>query len=144
MNGRTGCSCVFTTRQLFSQQRQWTPLVKIFTVPCVNLFLVSDIYFQTRIADKDLLFLRRLLGTRQAYKWGVVHFTEVQLVKGASKDLWATWRHIWANFAVLRHIWAKILPPGQYYIWSQFSLICQAAAVRLCCEKGSIWVRVKV
>ena len=72
---------------------------KIFTVPCVNLFSVSDIYFQTRIADKDLLFLRRLLGTRQAYKWGVVHLTEVQPVKGAEAlDLEATCRHIWANF----------------------------------------------
>ena len=73
---------------------------KIFTVPCVNLFLVSDIYFQTRIADKDLLFLRRLLGTRQAYKWGVVHLTEVQLVKGAEAlDLEATCGHIWPILA---------------------------------------------
>ena len=73
---------------------------KIFTVPCVNLFSVSDIYFQTRIADKDLLFLRRLLGTRQAYKWGVVHLTEVQPVKGAEAlDLEATCGHIWPILA---------------------------------------------
>ena len=84
--------------------------VKIFTVPCVNLFSVSDIYFQTRIADKDLLFLRRLLGTRQAYKWGVVHLPEVQLVKGAEAlDFWATWRHIWANFCSLATHLAQIL-----------------------------------
>ena len=83
---------------------------KIFTVPCVNLFSVSDIYFQTRIADKDLLFLRRLLGTRQAYKWGVVHLTEVQLVKGAEAlDFWATWRHIWANFCSVATHLAQIL-----------------------------------
>ena len=83
---------------------------KIFTVPCVNLFSVSDIYFQTRIADKDLLFLRRLLGTRQAYKWGVVHLTEVQLVKGVGSlghlvthlgQFLATWRQIWAKFCRL-------------------------------------------
>ena len=98
--------------------------VKIFTVPCVNLFSVSDIYFQTRIADKDLLFLRRLLGTRQAYKWGVVHLTGVQPVKGArALNLLPTWQHIWADFcspathlgqilATWRHIWGQILLIG--------------------------------
>ena len=113
--------------QLFSHLR----IVKIFTVPCVNLFSVSDIYFQTRIADKDLLFLRRLLGTRQAYKWGVVHLTEVQLVKGAEAlDLWATWRHIWANFCSLATHLGQILATWQD-IWGQFLLIGQAAAVRV-------------
>ena len=109
--------------------------VKIFTVPCVNLFSVSDIYFQTRIADKDLLFLRWLLGTRQAYKWGVVHLTGVQPVKGAQAlDLLATWQHIWADFcspathlgqilATWRHIWGQILLIGWLYL-------CQAAAAR--------------
>ena len=90
--------------------------VKIFTVPCVNLFSVSDIYFQTRIADKDLLFLRWLLGTRQAYKWGVVHLTGVQPVKGAQAlDFWPPGNTFGLIFAALRHIWAKFLPPGDTF-----------------------------